>query len=229
MGLYALFRPGTPSIAQLAATTFKVPLLFLLTLVVTFPSLYVFCALVNSRLKFQETARFILMGIVVNLALLASFGPITSFFTLSTQSYPFIVLLNVVFFAVSGLAGLLFVRRGMKSIFEPPGGAAPSAESSPPAATPLPPAMPAKGSLSSDPPPAPRAPPSASRLQLPPPSDPSRWVFNVWVIIFGAVGAQMGWILRPFIGSPELPFALFRQRQSNFFEAVLLAIRALFS
>ena len=37
----------------------------------------------------------------------------------------------------------------------------------------------------------------------------------------------MGWILRPFIGDPRLPLTLFRDRQSNFFAAVLDALYAL--
>jgi hypothetical protein len=45
-------------------------------------------------------------------------------------------------------------------------------------------------------------------------------VFRVWIIVFGLVGAQMSWVLRPFIGSTN-KFALFRPRGGNFFEAVL--------
>ncbi|MHC4862420.1 MAG: hypothetical protein ACYTDY_20295 [Planctomycetota bacterium] len=37
--------------------------------------------------------------------------------------------------------------------------------------------------------------------------------------MYGIVGAQMGWILRPFIGSPHLPFQVFRVRESSFFES----------
>ena len=48
-----------------------------------------------------------------------------------------------------------------------------------------------------------------------------RVVFRIWMIVFSLVGAQMGWVLRPFIGDPNLPFALFRHRGSNFFEAVM--------
>jgi hypothetical protein len=39
----------------------------------------------------------------------------------------------------------------------------------------------------------------------------------------------MGWVLRPFIGSPELPFTWFRERQSNFFEAILNTLSSLLS
>jgi hypothetical protein len=52
-------------------------------------------------------------------------------------------------------------------------------------------------------------------------------IFRLWVLLFGLVGAQMSWILRPFIGGGT-EFALFRARGSNFFEAVYHHIRHLF-
>ena len=51
MGFFAGFREEGPSFLQWFACTLKVPLLFFLTLAVTFPSLYVFNALVDSRLR----------------------------------------------------------------------------------------------------------------------------------------------------------------------------------
>jgi hypothetical protein len=98
----------------------KVPALFLLTLIVTFPSLYVFSALSGSRLQFKDTLRLLLAAITVNLALLASFGPVTGFFTMSTESYPFMILLNVFFFAVSGAIGLGFLRKALETVFSSP-------------------------------------------------------------------------------------------------------------
>ena len=53
-------------------------------------------------------------------------------------------------------------------------------------------------------------------------------VFRCWIVVFGLVGSQMGWVLRPFIGNPDEPFTFFRQRQSNFFEAVWHEIVNLF-
>src|SRR5687767_15163616 len=61
-GSYAVFRPSEPDypyLSQLLASTVKVPLLFLLTLVVTFPSLYVFNALMGSRLTFSPVLRLL--------------------------------------------------------------------------------------------------------------------------------------------------------------------------
>lgn len=216
-GLYGVMRPvnGTPW--QLVATTLKVPLLFLLTLVVTLPSLYVFSALARSSLRFADTMRLLLAAIAVNLALLASLGPVVAFFTLSTKSYSFILLLNVTFFAAAGFVGLMFLRRALDCVFE---GQRPL-----PATTPEPAKDAAKAEAEDD--------DDAAALPAPSPSavtrERSESVFRLWIIIYGVVGAQMGWILRPFIGSPDLPFTWFRERESSFFGGVIDAIRRLIS
>jgi hypothetical protein len=49
-------------------------------------------------------------------------------------------------------------------------------------------------------------------------------IFRIWVIVFALVGAQMSWVLRPFIGAPHVAFAWLRERDSNFFEAVFHAL-----
>jgi hypothetical protein len=207
MGLFAVLRAGNQSYAQILSSAVKVPLLFLLTLFVTFPSLYVFSTLAGSHLAFPQTLRLLLGGTVVNLALLASFGPITAFFTLSTESYPFMVLLNVIFFAAAGIAGLAFIARALGHVFSRPPELQPQPQPQPDPA----PAMPAS------------PPPVAERR----PASRAAYVFQVWVLIYAVVGAQMGWILRPFVGSPDLPFTFIRQRESNFFEAVAEVLRAL--
>src|SRR5207253_113996 len=51
-----------------------------------------------------------------------------------------------------------------------------------------------------------------------------RLVFRIWVFLFALVGAQMGWVLRPFIGHPHVAFSFFRPRSSNFFEGVFNAL-----
>src|SRR4029078_6654767 len=88
---------------QWFATVVKVPALSYLTLIVTFPSLYVFNALVGSRLKLMSVLRLLVASLAVNLAVLASLGPIVMFFSLTTQSYAFIQLLNVAAFTVASI------------------------------------------------------------------------------------------------------------------------------
>ena len=47
-------------------------------------------------------------------------------------------------------------------------------------------------------------------------------VFRIWVIIFAFVSIQLSWNLRPFLGSKDMPFELFRQdTRGNFYSTVL--------
>jgi hypothetical protein len=220
MGSYSLLKELPPTIDdpngryfQLLATTIKVPALFYLTLLVTFPSLYVFNALVGSRLTVMSVLRLLIASLAVNLAVLASLGSIVLFFSLSTKSYAFILLLNVAIFTVAGVLGLMFLLQTLHRLT--------CIEAVPV----LPPAPADEHADLSD-----REEPSA--LDMPPGQTlgrHTRLVFNCWVILFAVVGAQMGWVLRPFVGNPNLPFTWFRERGSNFFEAVWKTLSALFS
>jgi hypothetical protein len=57
--------------------------------------------------------------------------------------------------------------------------------------------------------------------------DSATLIFQVWVVIFGLVGAQMAWLLRPFIGNPAMPVEFFRPRDGNFFHSVVQHISRL--
>jgi len=205
MGIFAVANRDDPHRwLQLLATMVKLPALFLFTLVVTFPSLYVFSALLGVRLGPVDTLRLLVAAIAVNLAVLASLGPITGFFTVSTTSYHFMKLLNVLFFAIAGTIGLGFLLNTLRRLEEAQGvEQAPAAEAGNPGEGPD-----EAGA---------EAPPNLVPWPLPPRKTRARTVFQVWVVLYAVVGAQMGWILRPFIGDPELPFVWFRGREANIF------------
>jgi len=215
MGLFSVIASGGKDYRQMLACTIKVPLLFFLTLLVTFPSLYVFNALVGSRLLIRSVLRLLVASLGVMLAVLASFGTIVAFFSVSTKSYHFMVLLNVLVFAVSGFLGLAFLLQTLHRLTISEEG-----ESQPPA--PVPADEPAEGSLPdrAEPSPDPAPQGALDAIEGRVLGHHVKTVFRIWVILFGLVGAQMGWILRPFIGNPSSAFAFFRPRTSNFFEAV---------
>jgi hypothetical protein len=210
MGTFALFRMKGPHAWQIVASMVKIPLLFYLTLLVTLPSLYVFNALVGSRLTLKTVVRLLIASLGVMVAVLASLGPIVAFFSVSTTSYPFMVLFNVVVCGLSGGLGLSFLLQTLHrlSVVE----ARPQVPSN---SEELEVADPAVGPLD----------PLENRVL----GKHVRTVFQLWVIVFALVGAQMGWVLRPFIGNPDLPFVWFRGRESNFFQAVLRTFQSLFS
>lgn len=238
VGSFGLLHPEGYGIVQVFASALKMPMLFFFTLLFTFPSLYVFNALVGSRLTATDVLRLLVAMLAVMLAVLASLGPIVVFFSLSSESYHFIQLLNVVACAVAGFLGLAFLLRTLHRLVIAQEWRA----------TPLPP-----------PPAAPALPHAPSVVQvheagdaLPdvfaadepvPPATTieverrgalelvgdrtdrrARLVFQIWVIVFALVGAQMSWVLRPFLGHPGGEFAWLRPRGGNFFEAVMRAI-----
>jgi hypothetical protein len=209
MGTFAVFRPQGADPMQVLASMVKVPLLFYLTLLVTFPSLYVFNALVGSRLRLGTVVRLLVGSLGVTVTVLASLGPIVAFFSVSTASYPFMLLFNVAVYTVAGTLGMAFLLQTLhrlsvvdsrtevssqQLIFEPdePSGALDPLE---------------------------------NRVL----SKHVKTVFRLWVIVFALVGAQMGWVLRPFVGNPHMRFTWLRARESNFFQAVFHTFLSLFS
>lgn len=215
MGTYAMFRGSGPGGLQVLASALKVPALFALTLAVTLPSLYVFNALAGSRLTLGAVVRLLIAMTAVMVTILASLGPIVAFFSASTTSYPFMVLLNVVVFCVSGLLGLVFLLQTLHRLSlvlaEPPSDPGRSVE----------PVGEEKG--------RPAAPGALEASEDQVLSRHVKAVFRCWVLLFAVVGAQMGWVLRPFLGRPGLPFSWFRARESNVFEAIARALTSLFS
>lgn len=231
MGSYAVVTGKGGGWLQMLSSMAKVPALFLLTLAVTFPSLYVFNALVGSRLTLHSVLRLIVAAMSVMLALLASFGTIVAFFSFTTESYSFIVLLNVLVFAVSGALGLGFLLQTLHRLTLIQEGQDYEAwlkersaqqeettntqEDTAPGTT--------DQSAADAPAPSPRVRQyilgALERIPDRPPAQNTRNVFRIWVIVFGLVGAQMSWVLRPFLGSGDT-FALFREKESNFFLSV---------
>jgi hypothetical protein len=57
---------------------------------------------------------------------------------------------------------------------------------------------------------------------------PSMTLLHVWILLFGFVGTQLAWTLRPFFGSPGEPFGLYRQIDGNFYAEILRTLSHLF-
>ena len=50
----------------------------------------------------------------------------------------------------------------------------------------------------------------------------------IWILLFGFVGTQLAWTLRPFFGSPGMPFELFRDLDGTFYADILRTLGSLF-
>ena len=201
---------GRPEVGlQILSSAIKVPLLFLLTLAVTFPSLYVFNALVGGRLTATNMLRLILAAVGVMLAVLAGFGTIVAFFNFTTDSYPFVLLLNVVVFAAAGVLGLSFMLQTLRRLVEVPADGLPRVSRH----------FRRQG----------HAPGALTPVQVGPTATPVKIVFRIWVVVFALVGAQMSWVLRPFVGNfDQTGFVWLRPRgEGNFFGRVVEVVGTL--
>jgi hypothetical protein len=234
MGFFAGFREGGPYLMQWFAGAVKVPSLFFLTLAVTFPSLYVFNAMVGSRLNLAAVFELLVASLAVNVAVLASLGPIVAFFSVSTTSYPFVLLLNVLAFVLSGVLGFAFMLQtlyrlsAIRHVLSPPsphvdvpqardlsekGESQHGGESQ---------STPVEAQLVEETDAPEKAPGHVLDRHV-------KTVFICWMMVAGLVGAQMAWVLRPFLGNPPGTFQWFSARESYFLQGFWDALRTMFS
>src|SRR5258708_11930172 len=116
--IYGMVMGASHSVAQAISSAIKLPLLFIFTFIICTPSLYFFGMLFGSRQTFPQSIALILTGMTTTAVLLFSFTPVTFFFLMTTSQYTFYKLLNVVFFAIAGTMGVLFLRQGKRILAE---------------------------------------------------------------------------------------------------------------
>jgi len=116
--LYGLMMGALNGFPQMASSAAKVPILYLLTLTVCYPVLYVVNVILGSRLGFLQTLALILTALALNAILMASCAPIILFFTLTGANYDFLKLLHVAVLAFSGAWGMVGLWRGLVAMCE---------------------------------------------------------------------------------------------------------------
>ncbi|MAB28560.1 MAG: hypothetical protein CMJ53_04665 [Planctomycetaceae bacterium] len=185
------------ALMQSISSGLKIPLLFLTTLFVTMPSLYVFNALAGSHLKIDTVLRLLMSMMTVTLVVMCSLVPIIMFFSLSTPNYYFIKLLTVAACMLGGILGLFFMRRTLKDLKRRETTKITSQEISQETLEDI----------------------TRELKQYVP-----RMIFGTWILAFALVGMQMSWLMRPFIGRAGEEFSWFRAPESNFFINVVRSI-----
>jgi uncharacterized membrane protein (UPF0136 family) len=114
--VYGAIVGAAHSAPQALASAAKLPALYLLTSLICFPTLYVFNVFFGSKLGLGEHLALMLSSLGIIALLMVSFAPITFFFLITSDSYPFYKLLNVAIFAVTGVIGVVFFYRSMVKI-----------------------------------------------------------------------------------------------------------------
>jgi hypothetical protein len=276
---------ASKSFPQVLSSAIKLPLLFLITLAICLPTLYLFNLVFGARLQVRQALALVLVTITVTAVLSLAFAPISLFFLITASHYSFYKLLNVAILALAAVVGLRFLTSGMTALNSQMARAAGQRRAEllatqsedeamaraaaldgavPQAATidevevaPVPQTVPASETSTSVysaalpngqhqlagnqpqlldapthpthvPPPYP-AMPRQARPELPPVERPaSMTLLYVWIMLFGFVGTQLAWTLRPFVGSPDRPFEIFREIDGNFYVDIVRTLGGLF-
>jgi hypothetical protein len=239
------------SVLMALTSAVKLPLLFLVTLAICLPTLYLFNLVFGARLSVRQSLALVMVALTVTAMLALAFAPISLFFLITAPDYGFFKLLNVAILGLSALVGLRFLTGGMRVLNEN-GLLAPApstAEESPIPVSPAP-ALPVGGAAAVQAPAVPNGAGGAAVLtqpavQVPPgytlqpvrqpapqpvrqSAPPSMTLLYVWILLFGFVGTQLAWTLRPFFGSPGMKFSLYRDIDGNFYGEIIRTLSHLF-
>jgi hypothetical protein len=178
LGLFGAVIGSKHSVWQALASAVKLPLLFLVTLLVCLPALYFFFTMFESSLSVTQHIALSLSAVTMTSVVLLALAPVMLFFMITTSGYQFFKLLNVAMFAVAGIVGLFQLTQGMWML-------------------------------------------SASDrrgLRM------RQNILRLWVVLFGFVGSQLAWTLRPYFGAPDSPFELFRGLGGNFYTDIFASL-----
>ena len=232
---------------QVVASAVKLPLLFLITLAICLPTLYLFNLVFGARLQVRQALALVLVTITVTAVLSLAFAPISLFFLITANHYAFYKLLNVAILTLAAVVGLRFLTSGMAALNSQMAEAAEKRKAEVLATrseddamaraavaeievVPVPqtvPASDAPASMYSLP--LAQSLPLTRRAPVPGEKPASMTLLYVWIMLFGFVGTQLAWTLRPFVGSPDRPFEIFREIDGNFYVDIVRTLGGLFS
>jgi hypothetical protein len=94
------------SLIQGAVSFVKLPFLFYVTGVISFPTLYIFLALFGMKTSFKGIAQFSTIAISIMSLILIAFTPVSLFFLVVGTPYETYKLLNVGIMAIAGFCGV---------------------------------------------------------------------------------------------------------------------------
>jgi hypothetical protein len=199
LACYGVVLGASNSLMQAISSAIKLPILFLLTLAICLPTLYLFNLVFGARLSVRQALALVLTAITVTAMLTLAFAPISLFFLISAPDYEFFKLLNVAILTLTGFVGLRFLISGMRRMN----------------ALHTPAAAPMVGS-------------DGAAVPQPVERPVSMNLIYLWVVLYGFVGTQLAWTLRPFFGDPGMQFAIFRSIEGNFYVNIVNSLVNLF-
>lgn len=194
------------SLLQALSSAVKLPVLFLLTIIITFPTLFIFGSLIGIGRTFMQTVVILLGGTAIISLALVALSPVTLLFGMTTSSYAFFKLLNVGIFVVAWFLGAAFFR----AIYAPPVSAG---------------AVLRVHNAEDDDEVTVQA--SSQALSVEQAENYTKvqaYFIRFWFLLYGFVAVQISWMLRPFVCSSSLEFQLLRGLRDNVYGDILYSI-----
>lgn len=158
---------------QALATAVKLPLLFILTGIICFPTLFILQAFIGVQLSFKQLGSFLIVCITISGTILLSFIPIIIFFLISGTPYEAYKIINVIILAFAGFSGFYIFKKHLilKLV-------------------------------------------ALNDLAI---LNRGRLIIHFWILLYGCIGANLGFILSPVFGDENVPFIWFTTSSENFF------------
>lgn len=103
---------------QIAFSSLKVPLLFLISIAIVFPSFYIVNLAMGGKNSFLQLTSLFLSSLSISTTILLAFVPVNLFFMITsprdTDSYIFMVLLNLIIYGFGGLISTVYMVEGVR-------------------------------------------------------------------------------------------------------------------
>jgi hypothetical protein len=99
---------------QLILNSIKIPILYLFTLYITIPIIFVVDVMMDNKITFTQLSTLLLLGFNNMAIVLISFSPLMLFFIITAPDYIFIVILTVVISGFAGYFGIISITENFK-------------------------------------------------------------------------------------------------------------------
>lgn len=93
---------------QALSSALKLPILYLITLAICMPAFFIFDSFIGSKASIWQSIALALTATTIISILLIGLAPVTLFFLLTNKNYAFFKTINILFFSISGIAGIRF-------------------------------------------------------------------------------------------------------------------------
>jgi hypothetical protein len=112
--LYGVVMGSYHSIGQSVSAGLKLTFLFIVSILICFPSFFVIQQVLGSKMSLKQMIFIVLSGFVLTTSIALSFSPIIVFFQLTGGNYHFLQLLHVAIFIFSGIFGMRLMIDALK-------------------------------------------------------------------------------------------------------------------